>query len=171
MQEQLKNQAILEAKNACLLASQACSRDRARQNGIGADAGDIAYESPAVLAELRDRAERLRKLNEILAIQVRHFCSGWKKMSFAALELAERCLGVYKEGTQILSVLAVSAGLNGAGLEQHLDPAVGERLRGLEAVGAEHEDRLLSLRNECAEWDKFSNNFLLTLGEGFLGEG
>ena len=174
MEEQLKNKAILEAKNACLLASHAI--DRARHDATAAAAATSTapelsgspsrrheLESPrSLLGNVRatgpdqetanlnmEELQTARRLNGILAAQVRHLCAGWRNLSGAAMDLAGRCLGLCREGSSGMRLR--SAGACDDGLQ--------------EMEEAECEVRLGSLRKEFGEWDKLTTGFTEMLGE------
>ena len=164
MQEQLKNKAISEAKNACMLASQAIGRaDRARAppRSHGEAAPPSEPPSPGRAPgpdsdsdEGLQSAARLllqQQLNGILRAQVRHLCGGWKKMCAAALDLA-------------------LAGQAASDSESHdaaraRDPAGPRAWDGgvsaeLAEAARERRGRVASLREEWAEWERFEEGFL-----------
>jgi hypothetical protein len=160
MQEQLKNKAISEAKNACMLASQAIGRaDKGRAPPRGYGETDQAVPSEAAVPargpdsdEVLQSAARLQQqqqLNGILRVQVRHLCCGWKKMSAAALDLALLCQAASESHGAAAAARSWDGGASAA----------------LASAARERQGRLASLREECAEWDRFSEGFLAALVE------
>ncbi len=162
MQEQLKNKAISEAKNACMLASQAIGRaDKARAPPRSYCEVEQCLPSEPAWAhdsdEVLQSAARLlqqQQLNGILRVQVRHLCSGWKKMCAAALDLALLCQAASESNDAAQAREPAVARSWDSGASAALAEAARER-RG----------RLGSLWEECAEWERMSEGFLAGIVE------